>query len=275
FLLRSDGTALYITQDIYLAYLKCKDYKLDKIIYVIASEQDLSQKQLFAILDILKFKAAKNMRHLSYGMVNIEGGKLKSREGAKVDIDNLLAELKSAAEAEIKKRNKKLNKKEIARRAKIIALGALKYYILQYGAKNTVNFNPKKSLSFSGNTGPYLQYTYARIIGIMRKSDAGCRMPDAVDVDFSKLSNRTDANLIFELSKFSSVIKQAGENYDPSILAKYLYELAKVFHNFYHQAPVLKTNKETKKARLLLVFCVAQVIKKGLDLLGIETMEEM
>ncbi|MCK5460137.1 arginine--tRNA ligase [Candidatus Parcubacteria bacterium] len=170
FLLRSDGTALYITQDIYLSYLKCKDYKLNKIVHVIASEQDLSQKQLFAILDILKFNAAKNMRHLSYGMVNVEGGKLKSREGVKVDIDSLLAELKGAAEAEIKKRNKKLSKKEIAGRAKVIVLGALKYYILQYGAKNIVNFNPKKSLSFTGNTGPYLQYTYARIIGIIQKN---------------------------------------------------------------------------------------------------------
>ncbi|MEA2065028.1 MAG: arginine--tRNA ligase [Patescibacteria group bacterium] len=282
FLLRSDGTALYITQDIYLSYLKYKDYEPNKIIHIIGSEQDLSQKQLFAILDILKFKVAKNMSHLSYGMINVEGGKLKSREGVKVDVDNLLAELKGEAEAEIKKRNKKLNKKEVERRAKIIVLGALKYYILLYGAKNTVNFNPKKSLSFTGNTGPYLQYTYARIIGIIQKSDVGFQISDfrfqisdVVDVDFSKLSDVADTNLIFELSKFSNVIKQAGENCDPSILAKYLYELAKIFHNFYHQSPVLQSDKETKKARLLLIFSVAQIIKKGLELLGIETMEEM
>lgn len=279
FLLRSDGTTLYITQDIYLAYLKYKDYKLDKIIHVIGSEQDLSQKQLFAILDILKFKAAKNMRHLSYGMVNVEGGKLKSREGVKVDIDNLLIKLKRAAADEIKKRDKKISKKEIERRAKIISLGALKYYILQHGARNTVNFNPKKSLSFTGKTGPYLQYTYARIMGIIQKNKSKVKNQKSkivdTDVDFSKLSDKADADLIFELSKFSNIIKQAGENYDPSILAKYLYELAKLSHNFYHQSPVIRAGEKTKEARILLIFCVAQVIKKGLDLLGIEVLEEM
>ena len=271
FLLRNDGTTLYITQDIYLSYLKYEYYRPNKIIHIIGNEQDLSQKQLFAILDILKFKAAKNMRHLSYGMVNVEGGKLKSRDGVKVDIDNLLIELKSAAADEIKKRDKKISKKEIERRAKIISLGALKYYILQYGAKNIVNFNPKKSLSFTGKTGPYLQYTYARIIGITKK----LKMKIAKSVDFGKLSDNADTNLIFELSKFSSIIKQAGENCDPSILAKYLYELAKIFHNFYHQSPVIQADKETRESRILLIFCVAQVIKKGLDLLGIEVLEEM
>ncbi|NCF75147.1 MAG: arginine--tRNA ligase [Xanthomonadaceae bacterium] len=270
-LLRSDGTALYITQDIYLIYLKQKDFNPDKIIHIIGSEQDLAQKQLFAIMDILGFKQSKNLYHLSYGMVNVHGGKLKSREGTRVDLDVLIKDLGKMASLEIRARDEKINEVELEKRSQAIALGALKYYILQYDPKTIVNFNPKKSLAFEGHTGPYLQYSYARISGIIKKSKTEINK----NVDFSKLRIKQEKELIFLLSKFSEIIKDSGKNYDPSILAKYLYDLAKSFHSFYHICPVLKAKKEIKKGRLLLIYCVAQIIKKGLDLLGIEVLEEM
>ena len=270
-LLRSDNTALYITQDIYLTYLKYKDYKPEKIIHIIGSEQDLAQKQLFAIMDSLDFKQAKNLHHLSYGMVNVEGGKLKSREGTRVDLDTLIKDLGKMASLEIRARNEKLNEEKLERRSEKIALSALKYYILQYGPKSIVNFNPKESLSFNGKTGPYLQYSYARIKSILKKSG------EKIDkkVDFSKLKNKEEKELLNLLGRFSETIKESGEKYDPSVLAKYLYELAKAFHGFYHSSPVLDTDKKTKQARLLLIHSTAEVIKKGLNLLGIEVLEEM
>jgi arginyl-tRNA synthetase len=270
-LLRSDGTSLYITQDIYLTYLKYKDFEPKKIIHVIGSEQDLVQRQLFAIMDILGFEESKNLYHLSYGMVNVEGGKLKSREGVKVDLDTLIGRLENMAREEIENRNNSLKEKELKKRSEIIALGALKYYILQYGPKTIVNFDPKESLSFAGKTGPYLQYSYARIKSIIKKS--GVKISDKVD--FSKLNNNEEEELITNLGKFKEVLKESGERYDPSILAKYLYEVAKSFHGFYHTSPVIDADNETKKARLLLISSTAEIIKKGLNILGIEVLEEM
>ncbi|MEA2088909.1 MAG: arginine--tRNA ligase, partial [Patescibacteria group bacterium] len=261
-LLRSDGTSLYITQDIFLIYLKQKDFKPHKIIHIIGSEQNLAQKQLFAIMDILKFKQSKNLYHLSYGMVNVEGGKLKSREGTKVDLDTLVKSLGKMASLEIRARDEKINEEDLEKRSQAIALGALKYYILQYDPKTTVNFDPKKSLAFEGHTGPYLQYSFARINSIIKKSNEKIN----VKIDFSKFRIKQEKELVFLLSRFSEIIKNAGENYDPSILAKYLFDLAKSFHSFYHICPVLTAKKETKKARLLLIYCVGQTIKKGLDL---------
>ncbi len=270
-LLRSDGTSLYITQDIYLSFLKEKEFHPDKIIHVIGSEQNLAQKQLFAILDILGFKNSQNLYHLSYGMVNVEGGKLKSREGTRVDLDTLIKDLEKIAGDEIRARDEKINEEELEIRSEKIALGALKYYILQYDAKSIVNFNPKKSLSFTGNTGPYLQYSYARIKSILKKAN------QKVDkkVDFSKLKNADEKELLFLLANFEEIIKKSADEYDPSVLAKYLYELAKTFHSFYHSSSILKANKKTQKARLLLIYSVSEVIKKGLHLLGIEVLEEM
>lgn len=270
-LLRSDGTSLYITQDIYLTHLKYKDFKPKKIIHVIGSEQDLAQKQLFAIMDLLGFKESASLYHLSYGMVNVEGGKLKSREGVKVDLDTLISRLEKMAISEIKNRNKNIKEKELKRRSEIIALGALKYYILQYGPKTIVNFDPKESLAFTGKTGPYLQYSYARIQSILKK--AGGKI--SKKVDFSKLGNNEEKELISLLGKFSIVLKDSADNYDPSILAKYLYEVAKSFHGFYHTSPVLEADPETKKARLLLIQGTSIVIKKGLNILGIDVLDEM
>lgn len=270
-LLRSDGTALYITQDLYLTYLKYRNYKPSNIIHIIGSEQNLYQKQLFAVLDILGFKRSKSLNHLGYGMVNVDGGKLKSREGVKVDIDNLIDDLIKMAQKEVSSRNKTIGKKEAKRRSEIIALGALKYYILQYGPKAIVNFSPKESLSFTGKTGPYLQYSYARISGIIKKS--GVKI--SKNVDFSVLDGSEEKKLISQLSRFPEVVNLSGKNLDPSILAKYLFELAKSFNAFYHAFPVLDTGKEIKKARLLLIFSVSVVIKKGLDLLGIDVLDEM
>jgi arginyl-tRNA synthetase len=270
-LLRSDGTSLYITQDIYLTYLKYKDFDPKKIIHVVGSEQDLAQKQLFAIMDILDFEESKNLHHLSYGMVNVEGGKLKSREGVKVDLDTLIGRLERMAREEIENRNNNLKEGELKRRSEIIALGALKYYILQYGPKTIVNFNPKESLSFTGKTGPYLQYSYARIKSIIKKS--GVKISD--NINFSKLNNNEEKELITNLGKFKEVLRESGEKYDPSILAKYLYEVAKSFHGFYHTSPVIDADEETKKARLFLISSTAEIIKKGLNILGIEVLEEM
>ncbi len=270
-LLRSDGTSLYITQDIYLTHLKYQDFEPKKIIHVIGSEQDLAQKQLFAIMDILKFKESKNLYHLSYGMVNVEGGKLKSRSGVKVDLDTLIGRLEGMAAKEIRERNKDLKEKELNKRASVIALGALKYYILQYGPKTIVNFNPEESLSFTGKTGPYLQYSYARIKSIIKKS--GEKITDKVN--FSKLGNNEEKELLTNLGKFKETLKESGEKYDPSILAKYLYEVAKSFHGFYHTSPVIEADDETKKARLLLIDSTAEIIKKGLNILGIDVLEEM
>lgn len=270
-LIRSNGTSLYITQDIYLTLLKFKKYNPDKIIHVIGSEQDLAQKQLFAIMDILGLDGSKKLHHLSYGMVNVNGGKLKSREGVKVDLDNLIQELKDSALAEIKNRTKNLPEIEANRRARVIALGALKYYILQYGPKATVNFEPEKSLSFTGKTGPYLQYSYARIQSIIKKSD----IKACGNIDYSKLSNNEEKDLIILISKFSEVIKSAGEKFDPSILAKYLYDLASSFHSFYHTSPVVGAEAESRRARMVLITRTAEIMKRGLNLLGIEVLDEM
>ncbi len=272
-LLRQDGTALYITQDIYLTYLKQRDFHPQKIVHIIGDEQNLAQKQLFAIMDILGFRQAKNLHHLSYGMVNVEGGKLKSREGTRVDLDTLIKDLEKMAVLEIKSRYEKLNEEEVERRSQKIALGALKYYILQYNAKNTVNFNPEKSLSFTGRTGPYLQYTYARIKSIFVKT--GNLSIKSQKVDFSLLKFQEEKDLIFILGRYKQVILESAENYNPALLARYLYEVAKLFNVFYHSCPVLGASKPVQEARLLLIWCVAEIIKNGLSLLGIETVDEM
>ena len=271
-LLRSDGTSLYITQDIYLTYLKYKDYKPDKIVHVIAAEQDLAQKQLFAILDILGFPVAKYLYHLSYGMVNVEGGKLKSRSGVKVDIDTLLKELGKLASLNIRAREEEINEEELEERSEKIALAALKYYLLYYNPKTTINFHKEKALSFEGRTGPYLLYSYARAVNILKK--AGFKEEKKKKTSYSFKAAEEQA-LLDLLAKFSGVIKEAGDNYDPSLLAKYLYELSKSFHEFYHACPVVSASPSLKNARLYLVKSFQIVLRKGLKLLGIKTLEKM
>ena len=271
--LRPDETALYITQDLYLAYLKNK-HKLDRSIYVVGSEQDLYFKQLFKILELLGFEKAKNYHHLSYGMIRLPDGKIKSREGLVpgTGADDLMAELHELAKSEIKKRETNLEESEINNRAKQISLGALKYYILAVKPQTTMVFEPQKSIAMVGKTGPYLQYVFARISSVFAKEKI---KKVSAKVDFSVLIDELELNLCKTLSKFPLIIHSSVREYDPSILAGYLFDLAKDFSLFYEKLPILQAEEKTKAARLLLINDVKIVLNTGLGLLGISTMEKM
>jgi len=272
-LLRPDDTSLYITQDLHLAYLKDR-HKLDESIYVVGDEQDLYLKQLFKILELLGFKNIDHYYHLSYGMIRLPDGKIKSREGLiqGTGADELVANLEELAAAEIKTRFPELAKKEVVSRAESIALAALKFYILAVGPKNTMVFDPKQSLAFNGKTGPYLQYVHARICSIFDKE----KIKLTSRVDFSVLDNDLEFNLTKLLARFPEVICRSAQNHDPSVLANYLYELAKLFSLFYEQLPILKAeDKRIKKARLVLISEIRIVLAQGLYLLGISAPEKM
>lgn len=271
-LLRSDGTSLYVTQDVYLAFLKNKHH-LDSSIYVVGSEQDLQFKQLFKILELIDGQASNKYFHLSYGMIRLPDGKIKSREGlvSGTGADDLIAKLEKMAKDEVKKRDDKLEKPEVEKRAEQIALAALKYYILLAKPATTMVFDPQKSLSFAGQTGPYLQYVYARINSIFTRSN----LKPSTRVDYSLINTDEEFELVKTLAKFPKVVEVAVRNYDPSEVAVYLYDLAKAFSTFYEKVPVLKADPKTKKARLLLIANVKQILSTGLDLLGIETLEKM
>lgn len=268
---RSDGTSIYMTQDLYLGVKKVKENKLDANIYVVASEQDLHFKQLFKILELLGYEWAKDCYHLSYGMVYLPEGKMKSREGTVVDADGMMRQLEEMSEKELAKRYNKLSKKEIKQRATQIALGAIKYYILQVDPSSDMHYNPKESLSFAGRTGPYLQYTQARIGSILKKA----RITDAKKLDFTKLAEPEEQRLVFVLAQFPEIVEASASKYDPAIIAKYIYDLASEFNNFYHKHQVLKAEGEIKQARLALIKAVRIIIQDGLELLGIESPTEM
>ncbi len=274
-LLRADGTALYVTQDIYLAKLKFDQYKLTKSIYCIGSEQDLYLKQLFKILEILGYKWAKNLYHLSHGMIYLPEGKMKSRVGTVVEADEFLDKLEDYAAEEIKARHDFLSDKELQKRATQIALAALKYFILQVDPKTDMHFDPKKSLSFVGRTGPYLQYTYARICSILNKAKAMCEAKIMADEHLDKLKEKWEYNLTLQLAKFGETVEKSAISYNPAILADYLYNLAKIFSDFYRDVHVLRAGEDIKRARIILISCVKLVLGKGLSLLGIETLSEM
>ena len=270
--LRPDDTSLYVTQDLYLAYLKEK-YQLDQSIYVVGSEQDLYFKQLFKILELLGFLKAPNYHHLSYGMIRLPDGKIKSREGLikGTGADDLLAELNNLAETEIKKRFPDLVEAEIEKRAGQISLAALKFYILAVSPATTMVFDPAQSIAFAGRTGPYLQYVAARINSIFAK---GKEKP-SIKIDFAKLDNELEFAIVKLLSRFPGIVSAAVKNFDPSILANYLFDLAKAFSLFYEKLPVLNADKEVKAARLLLIYDVKTILAIGLELLGIEVLEKM
>jgi len=270
-LLRTDGTSLYITQDIALAIQKFTDYKLDKSIYVVGSEQDLYFKQLFKVLDLLGYKGVEKCYHLSYGMVYLPSGKMKSREGTVVDADDLIKEVKDLARAELLKRYKDLTEDELNKRAEQIGLGALKFMMLKTDPKKDMLFNPEESISFEGETGPYLQYTHARICSILAKEDGTIKSK----VDFSLLNEKVEQNLINQLFLFQETVEEAAEQYKPSLVARYLLELTQTFNEFYHKCPVIQAEQNLKEARLLLIDRTRQVIKEGLLLLGIESPERM
>ena len=277
-LLRSDGTSVYMTQDIGTAEMRFKDYPIDKMIYVVGNEQNYHFQVLSILLDRLGFKWGKDLVHFSYGMVELPNGKMKSREGTVVDADDLIASMIQNARTLSEDKVNKLEditeaeKNEIAR---IVGLGALKYFILKVDARKNMLFNPEESIDFNGNTGPFIQYTYARIRSILRKAAAqGIAIPTAV-ADNAPI-NEKEIALIQKMNDFGAAVAQAGVDYSPSGIANYCYELTKEFNQFYHDYSILNADTEDEKTtRLVLAQNVAKVIKNGMELLGIEVPERM
>ena len=276
-LLRSDGTSVYMTQDIGTADMRFKDFPIDKMIYVVGNEQNYHFQVLSILLDRLGFKWGKELVHFSYGMVELPNGKMKSREGTVVDADELIATMiddarKTSDELGKFKDMSEEEKREIAR---VVGLGALKYFILKVDARKNMLFNPEESIDFNGNTGPFIQYTYARIRSIMRKAAAeGMALPARLSAD-APLNDKEIA-LIQKMNDFGAVIEQAATDYSPSGIANYCYELTKDFNQFYHDYSILNADtQEEKLTRLVLANNVAKIIKNGMLLLGIEVPERM
>ncbi len=269
-LLRGDETSLYMTQDLYLAGMRYKDYTFDKMIYVVASEQNLHFRQLFQILELLRRPYAKSMYHLSYGLVNLPSGRMKSREGTVVDADDLLDEVASLAEQEVQKRYTHLSEKERKQRAEFIALGAVKFFVLKVDPIRDMVFNPEESISFDGETGPYLQYTHARACSILRKAKIKPKT-----AKYSLLKHPLEQRVLKILAQFPQRIQETAESYKLHLLCRYLLDLAQAFNELYHALPVISEDKELMKSRLALVDSVRQVLENGSNLLGIHAPEEM
>jgi arginyl-tRNA synthetase len=271
-LLRSDGTSVYMTQDIGTAEMRFKDYPIDKMIYVVGNEQNYHFQVLSILLDRLGFKWGKELVHFSYGMVELPNGKMKSREGTVVDADDLMALMVEDAYKTSMELGKFDDMSEEERReiARIVGMGALKYFILKVDARKNMLFNPEESIDFNGNTGPFIQYTYARIRSILRKA------PSMTSPASSTSLADKEIELIQKMSEFGAAVEQAGKDYSPSGIANYCYELTKVFNQFYHDFSILNEPDEQKKAvRLMLAKNVAKIIKNGMGLLGIEVPERM
>ena len=273
-LLRSDGTSVYMTQDIGTAKLRFQDYPIDQMIYVVGNEQNYHFQVLSILLDKLGFSWGKDLVHFSYGMVELPNGKMKSREGTVVDADDLMAAMIDDARRtsdELGKFDDMTDdeKNEIAR---IVGLGALKYFILKVDARKNMLFNPEESIDFNGNTGPFIQYTYARIRSILRKAEAAGIKAEATDIQLAQ----KEIDLIQKISEYGAAVAQAGKDYSPSGIANYCYELTKQFNQFYHDYSILNADtEEQKRFRLLIATNVAKNIKNGMALLGIEVPERM
>lgn len=277
-LLRSDGTSVYMTQDIGTADMRFKDYPIDKMIYVVGNEQNYHFQVLSILLDRLGFKWGKDLVHFSYGMVELPNGKMKSREGTVVDADDLVASMIQNARTLSEDKVNKLEditEEEKNNIARIVGMGALKYFILKVDARKNMLFNPEESIDFNGNTGPFIQYTYARIRSILRKANVqGINIPASVE-DNAPL-NEKEIALIQKMNDFGAAVAQAGVDYSPSGIANYCYELTKEFNQFYHDYSILNADTEDEKTtRLVLAQNVAKVIKNGMELLGIEVPERM
>lgn len=277
-LLRSDGTSVYMTQDIGTAALRFKDYPaLRKMIYVVGNEQNYHFQVLSLLLDRLGFEWGKDLVHFSYGMVELPNGKMKSREGTVVDADELIEEMISDARKTSEELGKFADMSDEERNniARIVGLGALKYFILKVDARKNMLFNPAESIDFNGNTGPFIQYTYARIRSILRKADAeGQSVPTSLAGDMP--INDKEIELIQKMNEYASVVLQASKDYSPSGIANYCYELTKEFNQFYHDYSILNAEDEKQKiVRLVLAKNVAKIIKNGMRLLGIEVPERM
>ena len=276
-LLRADGTSVYMTQDIGTAKLRFRDYPIDKMIYVVGNEQNYHFQVLSILLDKLGFEWGKGLVHFSYGMVELPEGKMKSREGTVVDADDLMAEMIATARETSTELGKLdgVSREEADDTARIVGLGALKYFILKVDARKNMTFNPKESIDFNGNTGPFIQYTYARIRSILRKAaEAGltvpARLPENVEL------SEKEEGLIQLLADFAGVVRQAGTDYNPSIIANYCYDLVKEYNQFYHDFSILREENENLKLfRLALSENVGKIVRLGMGLLGIEVPERM
>lgn len=263
--LRADGTSIYITQDMALAKLRFEKYKIGKLIYVVATEQSLHFKQLFKILQLLGYGFAAQCYHLAYGLVNLPSGRMKTREGTVIDADNIINEVRLLAKEEIKNREEKISKKELDARAKDIALAAIKYYLLRLEPIKDLLFDAAKAVSFEGDTGPYLQYTYVRAKSILRKSKKKVKIKDGFEKD--------EVSIIKKLSQFPYVVKKCAAELKPNYLANYLFELATQFNEFYHAKQVIGSERE--ETLLALSTAVTAVLKSGLKMLGINALEKM
>ena len=276
-LLRADGTSVYMTQDIGTAKLRFADYPIDKMINVVGNEQNYHFQVLSILLDKLGFEWGKGLVHFSYGMVELPEGKMKSREGTVVDADDLMAEMIDTAKETSNELGKLdgLTKEEADNIARIVGLGALKYFILKVDARKNMTFNPKESIDFNGNTGPFIQYTYARIQSVLRKAkEAGIEIPAQLPAGI-ELSEKEEG-LIQMVADFAAIVKQAGEDYSPSIIANYTYDLVKEYNQFYHDFSILREENEAVKVfRLALSENVAKVVRLGMGLLGIEVPDRM
>ena len=276
-LLRSDGTSVYMTQDIGTAEQRFADYPIDKMIYVVGNEQNYHFQVLSILLDRLGFEWGKSLVHFSYGMVELPEGKMKSREGTVVDADDLMAEMIATARETSGDLGKLdgLTPEEAEDIARIVGLGALKYFILKVDARKNMTFNPKESIDFNGNTGPFIQYTYARIRSVLRKAaEAGISLPERLPEGIS-LSTKEEG-LVQMLADFAGVVHQAGTDYSPSVIANYCYDLVKEYNQFYHDFSILREENEAVRLfRLVLSAEVAKIVKLGMGLLGIEVPERM
>lgn len=276
-LLRADGTSVYMTQDIGTAEMRFADYPIDKMIYVVGNEQNYHFQVLSILLDRLGFKWGKELVHFSYGMVELPNGKMKSREGTVVDADELIEAMVDEALKTSEELGKFKDMSEEERReiARVVGLGALKYFILKVDARKNMLFNPEESIDFNGNTGPFIQYTYARIRSILRKAEAeGIAIPASLEANMPL--NEKEIELIQKIGEFGAAVEQAGKDYSPSGIANYCYELTKAFNQFYHDYSILGADtKEEKLVRLVLAANVAKTLRNGMALLGIEVPERM
>ncbi|MDR2955324.1 MAG: arginine--tRNA ligase [Prevotella sp.] len=276
-LLRSDGTSVYMTQDIGTAKLRFDDYPINKMVYVVGNEQNYHFQVLSILLDKLGFEFGKGLVHFSYGMVELPEGKMKSREGTVVDADDLIDEMIETAKETSKELGKLdgVSEEEADNISRIVGMGALKYFILKVDPKKNMTFNPKESIDFNGNTGPFIQYTHARIQSVIRKAvEQEITIPDSLPIS-TGLSAKEEA-LVQSVAEYASIVGQAGQEYNPALIANYIYDLVKEYNQFYHDYSILREeNTELKNFRLLLSVEVAKIIKRSMSLLGIEVPDRM
>ena len=274
-LLRADGTSVYMTQDIGTAKMRFNDFKIDKMVYVVGNEQNYHFQVLSILLDRLGFRWGKDLVHFSYGMVELPEGKMKSREGTVVDADDLVEKMIATAKEASSDRLEGCSREEADEIARIVGLGALKYFILKVDATKNMTFNPKESIDFNGNTGPFIQYTYARIRSVLRKA-AGQGIDITRPLDHDVTLSAKEEGLVQMLSEFAGVVTQAGTDYSPSTVANYIYDLVKEYNQFYHDFSILREENEALRTfRLVLSANVCKIIKLGMGLLGIEVPERM